>query len=281
MSYTARETSKDYFVTKSELLVIARAIATDFAKLEMVEAITLGGSLATGRANAGSDIDLYIYYSEPIPLELRMNIIESRSSQMEFDAPYWGSEDYWIEKESGILVEAAYESKWPEDYLKDLFENNRAHMGFTTSVWHSLLKSKTLFDRNGWFASVQNLANISYPESLAKAIIRKNFALLRGSLIEHPKQLALAIERNDVIHVHHRIDMILACYFDVVFALNRKLHPGDKRMLEVTAAFEHKPQGMLEDVTGLLQEKDFTKLKTRVDQLIDRLEILLKDQNAL
>jgi predicted nucleotidyltransferase len=260
---------------------IARAIATEFAKLEMVEAITLGGSLATGRANAGSDIDLYIYYSEPIPLEVRASIIEPRSSQMELDAPYWGTEDYRIEKESGILVEVAYESKWPEEYLKDLFENNRAHMGFTTSVWHSLVKSKILFDRNGWFASVQKLADVSYPESLAKAIIRKNFALLRGSLIQHPKQLVLAIERNDAIHVHHRIDMMLTCYFDVVFALNRKLHPGDKRMLEVTAAFEYKPEGMLEDVTGLLKEKDFTKLKSRVDQLIDCLEKLLKEQGAI
>jgi Domain of unknown function (DUF4037) len=192
-----------------------------------------------------------------------------------------GTEDYWLERESGILVEVMYESKWPEDYLKDFFESNRAHMGFTTSVWHSLLKSRILFDRNGWFASVQKRADVPYPESVAKAIIRKNFALLRGSLIEHPKQLVLAVERNDVIHVHHRIDMMLACYFDVIFALNRKLHPGDKRMLEVTAAFEHKPEGMLEDVTGLLKEKDFTKLKGRVDQLIDRLETLLKDQDAI
>jgi predicted nucleotidyltransferase len=272
---------KSNSLKNADLLEIARAIATDFAKLDMVESITLGGSLATGRANASSDIDLYIYYSEPIPLEFRTNIIEPRSSQMELDAPYWGSEDYWIEKESGVMVEAIYESKWPEDYLKDFFENNRAHMGFTTSVWHSLLKSKILFDRNGWFASVQKLADVSYPDSLAKAIIHKNFALLRGSLIEHPKQLALAIDRHDVIHIHHRIDMILACYFDVVFALNRKLHPGDKRMLEVTAAFEHKPEGMLEDVTGLLKEKDFSKLKTRVDQLIDRLEMLLKERSAL
>lgn len=272
---------KPYAQEKVDPQKIARDIAAQFAKLDMVESITLGGSLATGRANAGSDIDLNIYYSQPLPLEVRANIIESRSSQMELDAPYWETEDYWIEKESGILVEAAYESKWPEDYLKDFFENNRAHMGFTTSVWHSLLKSKILFDRNGWLASVQKLADVPYPESLAKAIIRKNFALLCGSLIEHPKQLALAVERNDVIHVHHRIDMMLACYFDIVFALNRKLHPGDKRMLEVTAEFEHKPEGMKGDVTGLLKEKDFTKLKGKVDQLIDRLEKLLKEQGAI
>jgi hypothetical protein len=38
---------------------------------------------------------------------------------------------------------------------------------------------------------------------------------------------------------------------------------------------------MLEEVTGLLKEKDFTKLKDRVDQLIDCLETLLKEQKAI
>jgi hypothetical protein len=35
---------------------IARDIAAQFAKLDRVEAVTLGGSLATGRASAGSDM---------------------------------------------------------------------------------------------------------------------------------------------------------------------------------------------------------------------------------
>jgi predicted nucleotidyltransferase len=266
---------------KTNPQIIAREIAAQFAKLDRVEAVTLGGSLATGRASAGSDIDLYVYFSEPIPLEARARIIEPRSSQMKLDAPYWGTEDYWIEKESGMMVEAMYESDWPVDYLKDMFTNTRAHMGFTTSTWHSLAKSKVLFDRNGWFASVQKIADVSYPDSLVAAIIRKNFPLLRGSLIKHPKQLALAIARNDVIHIHHRIDMILACYFDIVFALNRRLHPGDKRMLDYALDFVHIPEGMLEDITGLLTDKDLTKIKDRVDQLIDRLERLLIEQGAL
>jgi hypothetical protein len=36
--------------------IIAREIAAQFAKLDRVEAVTLGDSLATGRASAGSDM---------------------------------------------------------------------------------------------------------------------------------------------------------------------------------------------------------------------------------
>jgi predicted nucleotidyltransferase len=54
--------------------------------------------LATGKANARSDIDLYIYANGAIPIETRAEVIESRSSRMELNAPYWETEDYWIER---------------------------------------------------------------------------------------------------------------------------------------------------------------------------------------
>lgn len=95
-----------------------------------------------------------------------------------------------------------------------MFENNRAHMGYSTSLWHNVITSRVLFDRNGWYAKLQDVANRPYPDALANAIIRKNFALLRGSLAEHPKQLALALERNDLVFANNRINVILDSYFD-------------------------------------------------------------------
>jgi predicted nucleotidyltransferase len=258
---------------------IAQEIATQFAQIDSVEAVTLGGSLATGKANASSDIDLYIYSNESIPVELRANIIEGRSSQMQLNNTFWETEDYWIEKESSIKVEAIYRGEWPVEALKDIFNNNRAHMGFSTSIWHNITTSKILFDRIGWYAALQKIAAVSYPQSLAKAIIHKNFALLKGSLAEHPTQLALAAKRNDVIHVHHRIDMILSSYFDILFALNRTLHPGDKRMLSYAQELTYTPKGMLEDVTNLVTNQDNAIAK--VKQLIDRLEALLIEHRAI
>jgi predicted nucleotidyltransferase len=260
---------------------IARDIALQFSKLDLVDAITLGGSLATGKANANSDIDLYVYSSEPVSLDARVQIIEPRSSQRELDAPYWETEDYWLEKESGIKVEVIYRSHWPLEALQDMFANNRAHMGFSTSIWHNIVTSKVLFDRKGWYASLQKIADVPYPDSLANAIIGKNFSLLRGSLAAHPKQLALAIDRNDMVHAYHRIDMILASYFDILFALNRTLHPGDKRMLAYAADLKYTSKGMHDDVTRLVTSNNWKSVKATVDQLIDRLELLLKNHDSI
>lgn len=57
------------FEPLNESLIIAQAIAAQFAELEAVKAVTLGGSLATGQADVSSDIDLYIYSLKNIPLE--------------------------------------------------------------------------------------------------------------------------------------------------------------------------------------------------------------------
>ncbi len=200
---------------------------------------------------------------------------------MELDTGFWGgTEDYWLEKESGVKVEAIYEGKWMPETLRDMFAHNRARTGYSISLWHSVATAKMLFDRNGWFASLQQIAAVPYPDALADAIIRKNFALLRGSLVAYPKQLALAVERNDVVHVHHCIGEVFASYFAILFALNRALQPGGKRQLAYAEALALTPEGMREDVSGLVVNQDLMNVTGKVDRLVDRLETLLTKQGA-
>ena len=59
---------------------VAQAIAAQFSELAEVEAIALGGSRGTGRADAYSDIDLYVFCRSAIPIEARAGIIEPRAS---------------------------------------------------------------------------------------------------------------------------------------------------------------------------------------------------------
>lgn len=47
-----------------------------FAELPQVEAITLGGSRASGWADAASDFDLYVLTSAEVPLETRRGIVQ-------------------------------------------------------------------------------------------------------------------------------------------------------------------------------------------------------------
>jgi hypothetical protein len=178
-------------------------------------------------------------------------------------------------------VEAIYRGFWLVETLQDMFTNNRAHMGFSTSHWHPIVTAKVLFDCTGWFAALQQLAHAPYPDALANAIIHKNFSLLRGSLAEHPAQLAVAVERHDVILVLNILHMVFNSYFDILFALNRTLHPGAKRQLAYAKELPLKPEEMTVDITDLVTSHDLTNVTNKVEQLIDHLEDLLTKQGAL
>src|SRR5437660_337804 len=60
-----------------------------------------------------------------------------------------------------------------------------------------------------------------------------------ADLRDHPysfrHQLAQAIARHDAVSVNHRLAAWLGSYVDILFAVNRVLHPGEKRIVEFLA----------------------------------------------
>lgn len=264
---------------KADPHTVAQAVADQFAALDQVDAVALGGSRGTGRADDHSDIDLHVYCRVPIGVETRAHIIAPRATLMELDNDFWGeTEDYWLEQEGGAKVEVAYRGRWVADALTDMFANSRARLGASTTLWHSVRTSQVLYDQDGWFASLCEIADVPYPEALAEAIVRKNFTVLRGSLANLPEQLAQAVKRDDGVAVHHFVSVILDSYFDVLFALNKTPHPGTKRMLTYTEGLRYQPEGMKDDVTGLVGGCDPSVVVRRVGELgelVDRLAALL------
>ena len=268
-------------LNENDAVKLARAIAAQFAEIPEVEAVALGGSLAAGQADALSDVDLYVFVKGEIPVETRAALIEPRATQMQLDNRFWELEDYWLEKDSGVKVEAIYrDPEWLSGHLDNLLAGKGAQLGYSTSLWHSIVVSENLFDRNGWFAELQESADVPYPDALARAIIEKNFALLRGSMGAVPKQLRANVKRKDWVGVHDRVHLLLECYFDIVFALNRTPHPGEKRQLAYAEKLNLTPENMAEDVNGLAVglEQDTV---AKVDRLVDRLENLLSKQGQL
>jgi hypothetical protein len=74
---------------------------------------------------------------------------------------------------------------------------------------------------------------------------------------------------------------MLNSYFDVLFALNKELHPGEKRSLSYARALALQPEHMKEDVEALLQERRPGHVQKIVERLVGELGGLLEAQGLL
>jgi hypothetical protein len=211
---------------------LAQTIASKYAGIPSVETVALAGSLTTHMADPKSDIDLYVYADEILPLPPRYEIASGNASSVDFNNTTWEAGDEWVDAESGIKVDVMFREKmWMREVLENMLVRHQAQTGYTTCFWHNVLNSQILFDRNGWFADLQLWANQPYPDGLREAIVAKNYPILADTQSSYVAQISKAIERGDVVSVNHRVTEFLASYFDVLFAINQQPHPGEKRLL--------------------------------------------------
>ncbi len=204
----------------------------EFATITEVEAIALGGSRAGTNYDEKSDYDLYIYCTS-IPNEsIRKKILEKYCQYMEIANSFWELEDDCTLK-NGIDIDILYRNI--DDFSKTIHsvvEEHTAYNGYTTCMWHNLLNCQILYDKNSKLQNLQSKYRITYPEKLKDNIIHKNLRLLTGNLPSYDTQIKKAITRNDMVSINHRTAAFLESYFDIIFALNKLTHPGEKRIVQ-------------------------------------------------
>ncbi len=227
----------------------------EFAALPDVEAIALGGSRAGTDYDEKSDYDLYIYCSG-IPHEgMRKGILEKYCQYMEIGNSFWELEDDCRLKD-GTDIDILYRNM--EDFsqtIRSVVEGHNAYNGYTTCMWHNLLHSRILYDKSGKLENLQDKYRIPYPDGLRKNIISKNLRLLTGNLPSYDAQIRKAVARKDMVSVNHRTAAFLESYFDIIFALNRLTHPGEKRMAQYAKEqAEILPAGFEENLDGLFED---------------------------
>lgn len=251
---------------------------SEFALLPEVEAIALGGSRAGADYDEKSDYDLYIYCSS-IPHEsMRKRILEKCCQYMEIGNTFWELEDDCTLKD-GVDIDILYRNI--EDFtqtIRSVVEEHIAYNGYTTCMWHNLLHSRILYDKNGKLENLQNKYRISYPDELRDNIISKNLRLLTGNLPSYDAQIKKAAARKDMVSVNHRTAAFLESYFDIIFAMNKLTHPGEKRMVQYAKEqAEILPADFEENLNKLFQDL-FTNSAGAVQTLG---EMITELENAL
>ncbi len=260
-------------------LKLAQTYAARFAELPQVEAVSLTGSWNMGVADASSDIDLYIFVHTDIPVEDRMRLASRRPVGAEFDNRYWGTADTWHDLETDVRIEPIY--WWVSGIEEDMARVLRRHeawTGYSPAFWHSIRSGRILFDRAGWLTRLKVEAQQPYPEALRRAIIAKNHPTLRRISSCYLQQLKVALRREDIVSLNHRTAAFLAGYFDILFALNRVPHPGEKRLLRYAEMLcDQRPPLLREQVSALIASAGSLDgdVLANVNALIDALDDLL------
>ncbi|HKM08465.1 MAG TPA: DUF4037 domain-containing protein, partial [Sphaerochaeta sp.] len=168
--------------------------------------------------------------------------------------------------------------EWAEEQVQRVWHNHQASVGYSTAFIHNLKTSTILHDTDGKFADIQKQLDAPYPKELTKAIIAKNYPLLRTKLMaSYYEQIQHAMVRNDLVSQAHRTSALLASYFDILFAINAQTHPGEKKLVAwakstctlLPASFET----TIEKIVEHIGKKD---LLQHIDSLLDGLDTLLK-----
>lgn len=222
-----------------EIRTVMASVAERLAAVSRVRAAVVVGSHASGVAEEQSDVDLFIYATDDNEdlTVARADVVKEladTSRPPTLGVPGHPNTDAWILRDTETWVDAMYwTTSWAEDELEWRLVHHAPKVGYTTAFWRSIRDGIPVFERDDWHASLQRRAKTPYPDELRHSIVRLNRNLI-GS--ENPfsfrHQAATAAVRSDRVALQHAVGKWLASYFDVLFAANRVLHPGEKRLVE-------------------------------------------------
>lgn len=263
-------------------MALAHRVAGRLAADPAVEAVALAGSRAGPLAEEGSDLDLYVYAAAEPPEALRRAAAEGARA-LELGNRFFEPGDEWIDADTGLGVDVMYRAPaWIEDQLDRVLVRHQPSVGYSTAIWHGVRVAAPLFDRRGWFAGLQARAAAPYPEPLRRAVVAHNLPLLRRTQSSFLHQLRRAVARGDAVAVNHRVAAFLASAFDVLFALNRATHPGEKRLLAwAEVACPRRPEGLDRLVRALVEAVPGSGVVPAADALGEAVDRLVEAEGIL
>lgn len=248
------------------------------------EAVALGGSRASGNDDPKSDYDIYVYCTDRIPVKERDELLGRLCTKYEVGNSYFEYEDNCVLKD-GTSADIIYrELDRFAGFVAYVAEKHKAMNGYTTCFWHNLITSKIVYDRKGELEAAQKRFSVDYPDELRENIIKRNLALLCDGMPAYNRQILKAQSRNDIVSVNHRTAAFLESYFDIIFALNRQTHPGEKKLIEICKKqCSLLPENFEENITKLLGDLFIAPENTKknLDAITGRLKELLEKEGLI
>jgi predicted nucleotidyltransferase len=246
---------------------LARQVAARIGRLDGVAAVALGGSLARGRGDAHSDVDLGLYYDPARPFSIE----ELRAVVTELDDDHapelvgfggWGP---WVNggawtRMRGTKVDLLYRDLRRVDrVLADCAEGRTAcayqpghphgfhrHI-YAGEVHHNL----ALHDPDGTLAR-RRARTVPYPPRLQRTIVRR-YAWEAGFATA---TAAGAAGRGDLAYVSGGLFRAVACLVQVLFARNGRWFVNEKGAVREADELPVVPPGFAAEVEALLTGLD-------------------------
>lgn len=209
-------------------------IIDEYINLPKVKAIAIGGTTSAKTNDNLSDIDVYVFVTEDIPINKRQTIVEKYSTKFEVGGEYFGAGDEYFVDGLNIQFDVMFWNvNWFSQVVENVWINNYPSNGYTTCFLYTLKNFNILFEKEGYLTNLKKKIDTPYPEKLKSNIIHRNMMLMyEKPFASYYEQVEKAIKRNDINSINHRISAFLASYFDVIFAENELLHPGEKRLVK-------------------------------------------------
>ena len=252
-------------------------ILNHYKKYQQVKAVAIGGSGAAKTFDNLSDIDVYVFNENDIPVSDREEIVRQYSSKYEVGGEYFGSGDEFFVDELNQQLDVMYwNTKWFKSIVENVWVKYYPSNGYTTAFLYTLNNFQIIYDTDNWLSDLQKSIKTQYPKELKENIIKRNIMLMYDKpFASYYEQIEKAIKRNDIISINHRISAFLASYFDIIFAVNELLHPGEKRLIQYALnTCKILPDKFEENITELLNQPNSETLEI-LNKMIAKLKEVL------
>ena len=249
---------------------ILQRIVAAIAGLPGIAAIALGGSAAAGLADRASDLDVYVFYHDPLAAAAdRATQLRPLADEgtLEVGLLTFGLEDHL--QMQGKLIELVF-----LDLDRLSAEAQRAYgpgvssEGYTTALLNILFRSQVLYDATGEVTALRARLHAAYPDPTRVRLLREQPKVMRYYL----ELLRISQRRDDLLYVQHMCYSIQMIYFNLLFALNRQYHPGGKRLLAHAQRCAVQPPALAKRWNDIARSPaDDGALADRLEEMIDDL----------